>query len=66
MQYVVDRSGKSNFLIVRRKDWEDIHAKYRKLQKKLEVFQAIREGIQEVKFGATEREATSIIIGLLG
>jgi hypothetical protein len=49
VQYVVDSSGKSNFLLVRRKDWEDIHTKYRKLQKKMEVFNAIREGIQEVK-----------------
>ena len=49
VQYVVDSSGKSNFLLVRRKDWEDIHTKYRKLQKKLEVFEAIKDGIREVK-----------------
>lgn len=49
VQYVVDSSGKSNLLLVRRKDWEDIHTKYRKLQRKMEVLDAIREGILEVK-----------------
>jgi hypothetical protein len=49
VQYIVDSSGKSNLLLVRRKDWEDIHTKYRKLQKKMEVLDGIREGILEVK-----------------
>ena len=49
IQYVVDSSGKSNFVLVRRKDLEEIQAKYRKLQKKLEVFEAIRDGVREVK-----------------
>lgn len=56
VQYVVDNSGKSNLLLVRRKDWEDIHAKYRKLQKKMEVFDAVRDGIQEVKMARKKRK----------
>lgn len=52
VQYVVDSAGKSNLFLVRRKDWEDIHTKYRKLQKKMEVFEAIRDGIREVRDAA--------------
>ncbi len=47
--YVADGSPKSKLLLVRRKDWESIHKKYRKLQKKMELFDAISLGIGQVK-----------------
>jgi hypothetical protein len=49
VKYIVDDSGQKTSVLVPIKDWENLKANYRKLQKKLEVFISIREGLQEVR-----------------
>jgi hypothetical protein len=49
VKYIVDDSGQKTSVLVPIKDWENLNANYRKLQKKLEVFTSIREGLKEVK-----------------
>lgn len=48
VKYIVDDSGQKKSVLVPIKEWESLNANYRKLQKKLEVFISMREGLQEV------------------
>ena len=49
MQYIVDDKGTKTSVIVPYDKWEKINSDYHKLQKKLAVFTAIREGLNEIK-----------------
>ncbi|MCF8373378.1 MAG: hypothetical protein K9H64_17295 [Bacteroidales bacterium] len=49
MQYIVDNKGIKISVIVPFDTWEKINSDYHKLEKKLEVFLAIRDGMDEIK-----------------
>ncbi len=51
-QYIVDNRGIKTSVIVPFDKWEKINNDYAKLQKKLEVFLAIRDGLSEIKTAA--------------
>lgn len=48
-QYIVDNRGVKTSVIVPYDEWEKITTDYLKLQKKLEVFLAIQDGVGELK-----------------
>ena len=48
-QYIVDNRGIKTSVIVPFDKWEKINSDYAKLQKKLDVFLAIRDGLSEIK-----------------
>lgn len=49
MQYIVDHRGVKTSVIVPFDEWEKMNTDYKKLQNKLEVLLAIKEGLGEVK-----------------
>lgn len=49
MQYIVDNKGIKTSVIIPFDKWEKINSDYHKLQKKLEVFLAIQDGLSEIK-----------------
>jgi len=49
MQYIIDDKGVKTSVIVPFAKWEKINEDYLKLQNKLKVFVAIREGVGEIK-----------------
>jgi len=49
MQYIVDHKGVKTSVIVPFDEWEKLNANYKKLQNKLEVLLAIKEGLSEIK-----------------
>ena len=49
LKYIVDENGHKSSVLVPVKVWEDLNAKYLKLQNKLDVLNGIREGLDEVK-----------------
>lgn len=49
VQYIVDDHGVRRSVIVPVTKWEKLQDDYRKLQNKLDVFTAVREGVAEVK-----------------
>jgi len=49
MQYIIDDKGVKTSVIVPFAIWEKINEDYQKLQNKLKVFVAIREGVAEIK-----------------
>lgn len=48
-QYIVDNRGIKTSVIVPFDKWKKINSDYAKLQKKLDVFLAIRDGLSEIK-----------------
>lgn len=48
-QYIVDNSGHKISVIVPFEIWEKLNNDYNKLQKKLEVFKAVKDGLIEVQ-----------------
>jgi len=49
MQYIVDHKGVKTSVIVPFNEWEKINADYKKLQNKLDVLLAIKDGLGEIK-----------------
>jgi hypothetical protein len=49
MQYIVDHRGVKTSVIVPFDKWEKLNSDYKKLQNKLEVLLAIKDGLEEVK-----------------
>lgn len=49
LQYIVDDRGVKTSVIVPFNKWEKMNDDYHKLQKKLKVFTAIQEGLEEIK-----------------
>lgn len=49
LRFIVDGKGQKSSVLVPVKVWEDLNANYQKLQKKLEVFNGIMEGLDEVR-----------------
>ena len=49
MQYIVDNRGVKTSVIVPFEKWEKLNSDYLKLQKKIEVFQTIKESIEEIR-----------------
>ena len=49
LKYIRDESGNKTSVLVPVKMWEDLNANYQKLQKKMEIFASIREGLKEVE-----------------
>jgi len=54
LQYIVDENGNQTSVLVPVKVWEDLNARYQKLQNKLIVFNSIKEGLQEVSDANTK------------
>ena len=48
LKYIVDEHGKKTSVLVPLKMWEDLHDRYNRMQKKLEVLDGIRKGIKEI------------------
>lgn len=48
LKYIVDESGQKTSVLVPVKVWEDLNANYQKLQNKLNVFNSVKEGFEEV------------------
>ncbi len=49
MQYIVDEKGVKTSVVVPFHMWEKINSDYQKLQNKVEVLLAIKDGLNEVK-----------------
>jgi hypothetical protein len=49
VKYIVDGSGQGMSVLVPIKEWENLNANYRKLQKKIDVFTSVKQGLQEVR-----------------
>jgi hypothetical protein len=49
MQYIVDEHGVKTSVVVPFHIWEKINSDYQKLQNKLEVLLAIKDGLSEIK-----------------
>lgn len=49
MQYIVDEHGVKTSVVVPYHLWEKINSDYQKLQNKLEVLLAIKDGLSEIK-----------------
>lgn len=49
LKYIVDQSGQKTSVLVPVKMWEDLNTSYQKLQAKLDIFNSIQKGLQEVK-----------------
>jgi len=49
VRYIVDNSCVNTSVIVPYEEWEKINTDYKKLQKKLLIFSAIQDGMDELK-----------------
>jgi hypothetical protein len=49
IKYIIDDNGQKTTVLVSIKDWDTLNTNYRKLQKKVEVFTSIRNGLKEVR-----------------
>ncbi|MBL7733761.1 MAG: hypothetical protein JNM88_21500 [Chitinophagaceae bacterium] len=49
LKYMIDKNGDKTSVLVPIKTWEKITQEYTKLQKKLQVYTGINEGLSEVK-----------------
>lgn len=49
MQYIIDEDGVKTSVVVPFHIWEKINTDYKKLQNKLDVLLAIRDGLGEIK-----------------
>ena len=49
LKYIIDDSGQKTTVLVPLKIWEDLNTNYQKLQKKLEIFIGIRDGLNEAR-----------------
>ena len=49
MQYIIDEHGVKTSVVVPFHIWEKINSDYQKLQNKVEVLLAIKDGLSEVK-----------------
>jgi len=49
VRYIVDNRGVKTSVIVPYEEWEKINTDYKKLQKKLLIFSAIQDGMDELK-----------------
>ena len=49
LKYIVDDHGHKTSVLVPVKMWENLNANYQKLQKKLEILNGIKEGLNEVQ-----------------
>lgn len=54
MQYILDENGVKASVVVPFHIWEKINSDYKKLQNKLEVLLAIKDGLSEIK-GANKK-----------
>ena len=48
LKYIVDQKGTTTSVLVPLKTWEKLHKDYTKLQKRLEIFDGIKQGLNEV------------------
>jgi len=65
IRYIVDDSGVKTSVIIPFGKWEKINEKYQRLQNKLKVFQAIQEGIEEIKSAKRQRYKLQTLSGFL-
>lgn len=49
LKYIIDQSGQKTSVLVPIKVWDDLNTNYQKFQAKLDVFNSIQKGLQEVK-----------------
>jgi proteasome assembly chaperone (PAC2) family protein len=49
MQFVVNQKGIKTSVIIPFEEWERINVDYQKLRKKIEVFESITKGVEEIK-----------------
>ena len=49
MQYIVDDRGMKTSVIVPFDKWEKINSDYNKLQNKMKVFLAVKDGLEEIE-----------------
>jgi hypothetical protein len=49
VQYIIDEKGDKTSVIVPYKKWEEMLLSYKKLQNKVNVFQSIQNGFNEIK-----------------
>ena len=49
VQYLVDDNGNATSVVVPLRQWERLNKQRKQLEKKLQVFMSIRQGIAEVK-----------------
>lgn len=49
LQYITDAAGNRTAVVISYSEWIDFQTQYQKLLKKLDVLNAIRNGIKEVK-----------------
>jgi len=57
LQYITDAVGNKNAVVISYSEWMDFQAQYQKLLNKLDVLNAIRNGIKEVKTARQKGEA---------
>ena len=48
LKYIINESGHKTTVLVPLKVWEELNANYQKLQKKLDIFNSIQIGLNEV------------------
>lgn len=48
LKYIVDQKGTTTSVLVPLKTWEKLQKDYTKLQKKIEIFDGIKQGLIEV------------------
>lgn len=56
MQYIVDHKGVKTSVIVPFDEWEKLNANFKKLQNKLDVLFAIKDGLSEIKIAHKKYE----------
>ena len=49
LQYITDAAGNKTAVVISYPEWIDFQEQYQKLLKKLDILNAIRNGIKEVK-----------------
>jgi hypothetical protein len=49
LKYIVNTNGHKSSVLVPVKVWEDLNNNYQKLQKKLNIFSNISDGLNEIK-----------------
>ena len=66
LKYIVDESGHKTSVLVPIKVWEELNSNYERLQKKLEIFASIREGLNEVKKASKKGDKLESLKDFLG
>ncbi len=49
LRYIIDNTGTKTSVLVPVKLWEDLNSNYQKLQKKLDIYNGINHGLNEVR-----------------